>query len=181
MCSIKLPIGIIKQIDKFRKNCMWRGSDLIDNKPALASWKMVQQPKHKRDLGIINLICQNEAFLMKHMHSFFNKEFIPWVNLVWEKYYIIGSLELKNSNFSLWWKKIMSLEPKFKGYARASPGDGSTILLWQDQWHTQPFQHLFPKLFSSLRTKTSPCKIFASYLRDIITFTCHYQIKLFLS
>ncbi|KAL5657896.1 hypothetical protein ACJX0J_031059, partial [Zea mays] len=35
-----LPIGIIKQIDKFRKNCMWRGSDLIDNKPALASWKM---------------------------------------------------------------------------------------------------------------------------------------------
>jgi hypothetical protein len=55
---------------------MWRGSDLNDNKLALASWKMVQRPKHKGDLGIINLICQNEAFLMNHMHNFFNKEFI---------------------------------------------------------------------------------------------------------
>lgn len=36
MCSIKLPIGVVKQIDKFRWNYLWRGSDLNSNKPSLA-------------------------------------------------------------------------------------------------------------------------------------------------
>jgi hypothetical protein len=47
MCSIKLPIGVIKQIDEFQRICLWRGYNLNDNKPSLASWKMVQRPKNK--------------------------------------------------------------------------------------------------------------------------------------
>jgi hypothetical protein len=28
MCTLKLPKTVIKQIDKFRRHCLWRGSDI---------------------------------------------------------------------------------------------------------------------------------------------------------
>ena len=28
MCTLSLPKGVIKQIDKFRKHCLWRGADI---------------------------------------------------------------------------------------------------------------------------------------------------------
>jgi hypothetical protein len=28
MCTLELPKAIIKQIDKIRKKCLWRGSDV---------------------------------------------------------------------------------------------------------------------------------------------------------
>jgi hypothetical protein len=74
MSTIKLPIGVIKQVDKFRRSCLWKGSDLYSTKSSLASWRMVRRPKAMGCLGIINLRCQNEALLLKHLHNFYNKE-----------------------------------------------------------------------------------------------------------
>jgi hypothetical protein len=28
MCTLKLPITVIKQIDKLRRHCLWRGADI---------------------------------------------------------------------------------------------------------------------------------------------------------
>ena len=65
MCSIKLPIGVIENIDRARKQCLWRGN--VENKRGgnLAAWSMVQKPKSKGGLGVINLRLQNDALLMK--------------------------------------------------------------------------------------------------------------------
>jgi hypothetical protein len=46
---------------------------------------MVTMPKSKGGLGVINLRRQNDAFLLKHLHKFFNKEDLPWIQLVWKK------------------------------------------------------------------------------------------------
>jgi hypothetical protein len=32
-------------------------------------------------LGVINLAVQNKALLFKHLHNFFNKADVPWVDL----------------------------------------------------------------------------------------------------
>jgi len=48
--------------------------------------------KKEGGLGVLNLRTQNEALLMKHLHKFFNRKDIPWVQLIWEKYYNDGSL-----------------------------------------------------------------------------------------
>jgi hypothetical protein len=48
---------------------------------------MVSAPKLKGGLGIINLRLQNDALLLKHLHKFYNKEDIPWVHLIWDRYY----------------------------------------------------------------------------------------------
>jgi hypothetical protein len=35
MCMLKIPKTIIKQIDMFRKHCLWRGNDISSKKPPL--------------------------------------------------------------------------------------------------------------------------------------------------
>jgi hypothetical protein len=45
---------------------------------------------------------QNEALLLKNLHKFFNKENIPWVQLIWEKYYKNGKLPNHTMKDSFW-------------------------------------------------------------------------------
>jgi hypothetical protein len=47
MCSIKLPIGVIENIDRTRKQCLWQGNDATKKGGNLAAWPMVQKPKRK--------------------------------------------------------------------------------------------------------------------------------------
>lgn len=72
----------IKQIDKFKKHCLWRGSDINAGKPPKAAWKLVCTPKDEGGLGIIDIEKQNKALLLKNLHKFFNKADLPWVHLV---------------------------------------------------------------------------------------------------
>ena len=82
MCSLKLPKGVIKQIDKFRKNYLWQGAEINARKPPKAvAWKMVCAEKDG-GLGGIDIKKQNEALLLKNLNKFFNRMDIPWVNLV---------------------------------------------------------------------------------------------------
>jgi hypothetical protein len=75
------------QIDKYIRHCLWRGGDINTRKPPLATWKMVRMPKSKRGLRVINLRRKNEVPLLKHLHKFYNKEDLPWVNLIRTNYY----------------------------------------------------------------------------------------------
>jgi len=53
---------------------------------------MVTRAKEEGGLGVLDLKTQNEALLIKNLHKFFNKLDIPWVKLVWERYYNNGKL-----------------------------------------------------------------------------------------
>lgn len=97
---------------------------------------MVQRPKSKDGLCVINLGIQNDALVTKHLNKFYNKESILWVDLVWEKYYVHGNLIQERYKTSFWWK-VYRLSILYKGFARATPGDGSTIFLWNDIWTSQ--------------------------------------------
>lgn len=92
LCALALPKGVIKQIDKFRKHRLWRGSDLNLRKPSQAAWELVYKPKEEGGLGVLDLQKQNEALLMKNLDKFMNRRDIPWVTMVWEKHYPNGKL-----------------------------------------------------------------------------------------
>jgi hypothetical protein len=77
MCTLKLPKGVIKNIDRARKQCLWRGNSAKKKGGNLVAWPTVQLPKEKGGLGIINLHLQNDALLMKQLHKFYNKANIP--------------------------------------------------------------------------------------------------------
>jgi hypothetical protein len=52
MCSLKLPVTVVEMIDKFRKRCLWRGSDLNSKGYNLAAWDKVIVPKNKGGLSV---------------------------------------------------------------------------------------------------------------------------------
>jgi hypothetical protein len=130
MCSIALPKTVIKRIDKASKQCLWRGAEANTRKVAKAAWSMVRIPKDEGGLGVINLQTQNEALLLKYLHKFFNRNDLPWVNLIWDKHY--RNDKLPNSaapKGSFWWNDILKLLDKYKGMASVIISDGRSCLL----------------------------------------------------
>jgi hypothetical protein len=150
MCTFLLPKTVIKQIDKFRKHCLWRGSDLSNRKPSKAAWPLVCKPKIEGGLGVLDLKTQNESLLMKHLHKFFNKIPVPWVQLVCDHYYSRNNLPSTDRPFrgSFWWRDIMKLLIPYKNMARIIVQNGSTCLLWFDLWDDRLWHQSYPELFS---------------------------------
>jgi hypothetical protein len=95
-------------------------------------WKLVTFPKAKGGLGVIRLRTHNEALLMKHLHKFYSRNDMPWVHLIWEKYYRNGKVPGHTIKGSFWWRGLLKLLNSFKGIAKADFGTGDTILLWSD-------------------------------------------------
>jgi hypothetical protein len=53
MCAIKVPKEIWKQVDKYRRHCLWKGGDMQSKRPPLAAWKMVTRAKKKVALELL--------------------------------------------------------------------------------------------------------------------------------
>ena len=87
MSVLKLHEAVYKQIDKYRKHFLWRGSDPNNKKPPMAAWHMVTRPKKEGGMGVKNLSAQNDALLMKNLHKIFNHVDTPCLQIVWTNYY----------------------------------------------------------------------------------------------
>jgi hypothetical protein len=151
ICTLKLPIGVIDNIDRARKQCLWRGTDPTKKGGNLAAWPMVRKPKRKGGLGVINLQVQNDALLLKHLHKFYNKADVPWVNLIWSKYYSDKVPHATREVGSFWWKDVQRLSTIFRNIARCNIGDGTTVTLWHDRWSGDVLALRFSRLFSFAR------------------------------
>lgn len=145
--TLKLHKGVINQLDKYWKHCLWRGGDLGSKKPHKAAWSMVTLPKKQGGLGVQRTATHNDAMLMKFLHKFFNKVNVPWVKLIWDNYYHNGTLPGQQNKGSFWWKDIVKLLDTYKGLAAPIINDGSTVWFWKDLWHgvipAQDYPHLF--------------------------------------
>jgi hypothetical protein len=147
LCSLDIPEGILKQVNRIIRQCLWKKRDTGTGGHSLASWDMICKPKDKGGLGILDFRRQNEGLLMKHLHKFYNKEAIPWVQLVW-KYYENEVPHSAKLCGSFWWRDIMKLVDKFLPICQVVVGRGDTVLFWTDRWCNGTMQSLFPRLFS---------------------------------
>ena len=77
MSTFHLHSTIREQIDKYRKHCLWRGSEENNRINAKAAWPMVTKSKEEGGLGVLDLKTQNEVLLLKNFHKFYNKADIP--------------------------------------------------------------------------------------------------------
>ena len=152
MCTIKLHPKVVEHLDKLRRYCLWaKNSDDGIKANSLAAWELVCRPKRCGGLGVIDIKIQNAALLLKYLFKFYNREDVPWVQLVWEAYYpnkVPHATELMGS---FWWKDVMQLSGTFRGVARVIPGDGCSSLFWKDVWFSDTGSALMdthPRAFS---------------------------------
>jgi hypothetical protein len=148
LCTIKVPKGFIENIDRARKQCLWRGNDDTAKGGNLVVWPTVMQPKEKGGLRVINLRLQNDALLLKQLDKFYNKTDIPWVNLIWNKYYEGKVPHECRELGSFWWRDIMRLNIIYRRIAKCTLGDGSTISFWDDLWTDNILSVEYPRLYS---------------------------------
>lgn len=77
LCIFYMHKTVVKQLDKYRKHCFWKGGDVNARAPPKAAWEMICVPKSEGGLGVLNLRTQNQALLLKFLHKFFNRADIP--------------------------------------------------------------------------------------------------------
>jgi hypothetical protein len=80
MCSLKLLVTVIDVLDRYRKNCLWRGKEFNQKKYNLEAWDLVRRPKSKGGLGVVNLSVHNNALLLKQLDKFYRK--LMWNGIV---------------------------------------------------------------------------------------------------
>jgi hypothetical protein len=148
MCTIKLPKGVIEYIDRARKQCLWRGNDPEKKGGNMVAWPVVQQPKEKGGLGVINLKVQNDALLLKQLNKFYNKADIPWVQIVWHRYYRNRVPHATREMGSFWWKHLLRLNELFRTIARCQLGNGASVCFWEDSWGINILSQTYPRLAS---------------------------------
>lgn len=153
MCSIKLPKGVIENIDGARKQCLWRGNSEKKKGGNLVAWPVCLFPKDKGGLGIINLSLRNDALLMKHLSKFYNKENIPWVRMIWATYYPDRVPHTAREIGSFWWRDVLRLNVLFRGVTKCQVGDGTTVCFWDDLWTDGILSHKYPRLASFSRNE----------------------------
>jgi len=85
------------------------GADINVKNPPKAAWELVCLPKKEGGLGVLNLRTRNEALLLKHLHKFFNRADIPWVQLIWEVHCSNRTLPRRKKVGSFWSKDILKL------------------------------------------------------------------------
>jgi hypothetical protein len=153
MCTIKLPRGVIDNINRARKQCLWRGNDLEKKGGNLVAWPVVQQPKEKSGLGVLNLMFPNDALLLKQLSKFYNQEDIPWVKIIWHKYYNGKVPHATRETGSFWWKDILRLKTLFRTFTKCQIGNGSTICFWDDSWNGFVISEAYPRLASFAKKK----------------------------
>ena len=128
MCTIKLHKGVIDNIDRARKQCLCRRNEHDKKGGHLVAWPLVQRPKEKGGLGVINLRLQNDALLLKQLHKFYSRQNVPWVSLIWNAYYQNKVPHASREVGSFWWKDVLRLNVLYRGIAKCSLGNGSTVL-----------------------------------------------------
>lgn len=146
MCAFKLHKGVIHDIDRIRKQCLWRGNSERKHKGNLVAWPLAQRPKKKGGLGIKNLLLQNDALLIKQLHKFYSKSDIPWVKQLWFKYYDGKVPHVQRELGSFWWRDIFKLKGLYGLITTCQLGDGSSILFWRDNWTGECLEEAFPNI-----------------------------------
>jgi len=82
MCTLPLPPGVVKQVDKRRRKFMWSGSQNASASRCLVAWQQVCTTTDLGGLGTKDLATQNICLLLKLIHRLHSVEASAWAKWV---------------------------------------------------------------------------------------------------
>ena len=65
MQVLTIPKGVLKHLDKMRRDFLWKGNETCKGINCLVNWETVCTLAKNGGMGIIDLAIQNEALLIK--------------------------------------------------------------------------------------------------------------------
>ncbi|CAN1258050.1 Putative ribonuclease H protein At1g65750 [Linum perenne] len=78
------PVEVLKELERIQNNFLWEGAG-GDKRPYLVSWSMVQAPKYRGGLGVLDLRRLNEALLSKWAWRYMTERNSWWQSLIVDK------------------------------------------------------------------------------------------------
>ncbi|GKB98958.1 hypothetical protein Tco_0985095 [Tanacetum coccineum] len=154
-------IGVVKQLERFRKNFLW-GVSCSKTKIPLMTWSKVCLPRQEGGLGIMPLRTKNIVLLAKWWCRYNDNKTEIWKALIKCHYgtmfpeKLIYKIDPKNNpKLSQVWNGILSLQkPDLMASAlgynmwKWKCGNGERISFWYDIWASdESLRSLFPDLF----------------------------------
>ncbi|XP_039138867.1 uncharacterized protein LOC120276209 [Dioscorea cayenensis subsp. rotundata] len=86
MSVFKLPAWVIKDIDQFRRDFLWKGPDLGSKGIRLVAWNRITRPKDMGGWGILNLSDFNIALLGKWSWKLSCNPNCGWAKIIYINY-----------------------------------------------------------------------------------------------
>jgi len=151
MSLIPIPVGVIKKLDRIRRNFLWQGNS-EKKRFHLVKWESVVTGKKNDGLGIKNLIFQSEALRMKWLWRYSFEDQLMWKRVVGAKYEAEDSWMTKDVTspygVSLW-RSIRELWEEVKLNSKVKVGNGNKTKFWKDEWHESGnLELLFPDIYN---------------------------------
>ena len=148
-------------MDKIRRHCLWtkKTADGVKHN-SLAAWPMVCRPKSSGGLGGLDLKVQNDGLLLKFLHKFYNRMDIPWVQLIWDTYYIASIPHAMVACGSFWWRDLVLLMPIYRGITSVLVKHGTSALFWKYSWNNEIYADKYPRAFSYVTNEDSSVRDF---------------------
>ncbi|KAJ3691252.1 hypothetical protein LUZ61_020416 [Rhynchospora tenuis] len=141
MSVFKLPVWLVKSIDKVRRRFIWGMNAQGNQRIPLISWQNVCLPKVVGGLGLCDLQLQNLALLLRWFWRLYDAPASLWSSvsrLLYSPVHGANSPINWNSAGSFFWKDIRSLRFYFQISAATVLGDGTKTSFWFDNWGGEP-------------------------------------------
>lgn len=165
LCTLKIPPGVVDQVDRYMKHFLWDRGELNKKGGCLVAWKDACRSKEQGGLGIIDVKTQNTALLMNFLHKSYNHVNIPWVALTRKCLYANDTVpHMKRPIGSFWWRDVMSLKSTYLSIASCKFNVGNTCSFWTDLWDLGILQHTLPQLFSFAKKEKISVKIHRTFI-----------------
>lgn len=91
MQTIRLPKGVVQQIDRLRRKFLWKGNKTCRGIICLVNWERVCALKSNGGMGVINLSVQNETLLAKWLWKIVAQQEGHWPQII-QKLYGISNI-----------------------------------------------------------------------------------------
>ncbi|KAJ3686617.1 hypothetical protein LUZ61_015781 [Rhynchospora tenuis] len=136
MSVFTLPKWVIKEIDRIRRNFIWKGNSGGGNGIHLVAWDRLCLPKSVGGLGLIDLGSQNVSLLLRWLWRLHTCPDSQWTSLI-KQLYGKRSTALPmfwNQSGSFFWRDLMSLRLYFQLSTTHEIRDGATTSFWFQRW-----------------------------------------------